>query len=209
MADNPETQVVLILVGLVASGKSTFAQALETFFPLFRRCNQDDLGNRRKVEALAVQTLRQGLSVCIDRTNFDESQRGHFINIARSFPNTTIWALIFDTPYEVCASRLQTRTNHPTITNPELGLSILERFSADYRPPIVEEGFDRIMRLRPHPTGKYTRDEVAAILADIRNSKPPPPRTPDTNRQFFRGSYSGDSYLRDSSHQAAASWSTP
>lgn len=34
------------------------------------------------------------------------------------------------------------------------------------------------MTLRPHPTGQYTRDEVAAILDDIRNSIPPQPVTP-------------------------------
>lgn len=40
--------------------------------PRFRRCNQDELGDRRSVEALARRSLREGLSVCIDRTNFDE-----------------------------------------------------------------------------------------------------------------------------------------
>ena len=85
------SQVVLILVGLIGSGKvcilgydpsicfpfllreqSTFARALEKHLPAsFRRCNQDDLGNRRRVEELARQTLQLGLSVCIDRTNFD------------------------------------------------------------------------------------------------------------------------------------------
>jgi hypothetical protein len=51
--------------------KSTFAQALQTHFPRFQRCNQDDLGNRRMVEQLTRQNLRKGNSVCIDRTNFD------------------------------------------------------------------------------------------------------------------------------------------
>jgi hypothetical protein len=85
-----EPLIVLILIGLIASGKvrnffipvcvqltiisqSTFAQALETHFPNFRRCSQDDLGNRPRVERLARQCLQQGLSVCIDRTNFDPS----------------------------------------------------------------------------------------------------------------------------------------
>lgn len=97
--------IVLVLVGLIASGKvreeltfpnvlpmfhqtnlslnsyhnlfvlcqSSFAQALETHYPQFRRCNQDDLGNRAQVERLARQSLREGLSVCIDRTNFDHA----------------------------------------------------------------------------------------------------------------------------------------
>lgn len=69
-------------------------------------------------------------------------------------------------------------TNHPTITDPELGLSVLERFATEYRAPCAEEGFDRIIKLRPHPTGEYTRDEVVAVLDDIYNSTLPPPMTP-------------------------------
>lgn len=96
------SQIVLVLVGLIASGKvsqicfvmaevsatdrftpnrlhfrplmqSTFATALEEHVPHFRRCNQDELGSRQSVERLARQTLGRGLSVCIDRTNFDET----------------------------------------------------------------------------------------------------------------------------------------
>jgi hypothetical protein len=88
-----EGQVVLILCGLIGSGKvsynfhisamisliffssvqSTFAESLQSHFPQFRRCNQDDLGDRRRVEHLARGSLSQGLSVCIDRTNFNAS----------------------------------------------------------------------------------------------------------------------------------------
>lgn len=83
-------QVVLILCGLVGSGKvcytwnylvdaalnvftlqSTFATQLQEHFPKFQRCNQDELGDRRQVERLARDSLERGLSVCIDRTNFD------------------------------------------------------------------------------------------------------------------------------------------
>lgn len=52
--------------------QSTFAQALERHRSTsFRRCNQDDLGDRHSVEVLARQTLELGLSACIDRMNFD------------------------------------------------------------------------------------------------------------------------------------------
>lgn len=53
------------------SRKSTFAQALQDHIPQFHRCNQDDLGDRKKVERVARQCLAVGLSVCIDRTNID------------------------------------------------------------------------------------------------------------------------------------------
>lgn len=53
--------------------QSTFATALQEHVAHFKRCNQDDLGNRRAVENLARKSLREGFSVCIDRTNFNPS----------------------------------------------------------------------------------------------------------------------------------------
>ncbi|RDB23824.1 hypothetical protein Hypma_009019 [Hypsizygus marmoreus] len=99
-------RVVLILCGLVASGKSTFAEQLQQHYPQFHRCNQDVLGDRRQVERLARETLAQGHSVCIDRTNFNAAQRSYWIKIAREFPGTSIWVIVFDTPYEVSTGLL-------------------------------------------------------------------------------------------------------
>ncbi|KAJ7257925.1 P-loop containing nucleoside triphosphate hydrolase protein [Mycena haematopus] len=165
-------QVVLILVGLIGSGKSTFAQALQEHFPELVRCNQDDLGgDRRAVEHLARRSLRDGSSVCIDRTNFDASQRAHWIKIAREFPGTLVWVLVFDTPKDVCASRLRTRTQHPTIKNPDEALSILDRFSSQFRAPSEEEGYDRILYLQPSEQEVlYSHSNLAAILQRIRDA---------------------------------------
>ncbi|EGO22119.1 hypothetical protein SERLADRAFT_451010 [Serpula lacrymans var. lacrymans S7.9] len=169
---NSNEQVVLVLVGLIASGKSTFAEALEQHFPNVRRCNQDDLGSRQKVEALARRCLRQGLSVCIDRTNFDASQRSYWINIAREFPGISVWVIVFDCPQSVCASRLRERTVHPTIKDYEHGLSILSRFASDFKSPSPNEGHDCIIYLRPsdHPSSTYTRADISSIIRRVRSS---------------------------------------
>jgi len=168
-----EQQVVLVLVGLVASGKSTFAEALQEHLPQFRRCNQDDLGNRREVERLARQSLQQGLSVCIDRTNFNAQQRNIWFNIAREF-SVPSWVLFFDTPYEVCVQRLLTRQNHPTITDPNHGITILERFRAEFEPPSVLEGYDRMLILKAseHSSTEYSSSELSAIIDRLRVSLP-------------------------------------
>ncbi|TFK39407.1 hypothetical protein BDQ12DRAFT_665256 [Crucibulum laeve] len=156
-----DAKVVLILCGLIASGK-------------FRRCNQDDLGDRRRVEQLARESLDRGQSVCIDRTNFNPLQRSYWIEIAREFPGTLIWVIVFDTPYEICASRLQKRTSHPTITNVEQGLSVLSRFAADFQRPTAREGFDRVLYVKPsdHTSPIYTRSDISAILHRVRDSPP-------------------------------------
>ncbi|KAI0727464.1 P-loop containing nucleoside triphosphate hydrolase protein [Fomitopsis betulina] len=192
--NDTEQPVVLILVGLIGSGKSTFAHALEQHAPRFRRCNQDDLGNRQRVEASARACLREGLSVCIDRTNFDARQRATWIRIAREFPGTDVWVLVFDTPYAVCAQRLRERTDHPTIKTPEDALSILARFHSDYQAPAAHEGYTRLLSLSAsEQLPVYTREDVLGILARVRDAPPPPElQTPITGwSDRGRGGYRG------------------
>ncbi|TFK89245.1 P-loop containing nucleoside triphosphate hydrolase protein [Polyporus arcularius HHB13444] len=193
-------QVVLLLVGLIGSGKSTFAQALERYFPQFQRCSQDELGDRRSVEALARRSLRDGVSVIIDRTNFDESQRATWINIANEFQNTVVWVLVFDTPYEVCAARVAERTGHPTITSPELGLQVLQRFRSQYRPPAPHEGYTRILYLKPSdlPDPECSEDVVRDVMRRLQDTpevlaSPPPPPIAGQYRSYreYRGGFRG------------------
>ncbi|KAF9786487.1 AAA domain-containing protein, partial [Thelephora terrestris] len=153
---------------------STFAQALEQHQPgTFRRCNQDDLGNRRRVEALARQTLQLGLSVCIDRTNFDAQQRAHWIRIARDF-SATVRVLVFDTPVQVCLERLRTRTGHPTIKDFEQASMVLDRFHSDFRYPELSEGYDKILYLKPsdHPSSHWLAEEIEGVLTRLEKSEP-------------------------------------
>ncbi|KAF8557802.1 hypothetical protein OG21DRAFT_1505057 [Imleria badia] len=169
-----EEQTVLILVGLIASGKSTFAEALERHFPRFRRCNQDDLGNRQRVEELAYQTLSEGRSPCIDRTNFNAVQRSHWSAIARAFPRTSISIIVFDTPYHVCASRLERRTSHPTIKDAQHGAVILQKFASDFQLPLPDEEYDHIIYLRPaDQRPEYTRVDILSILGRLKASTRP------------------------------------
>ncbi|EIW79196.1 hypothetical protein CONPUDRAFT_59583, partial [Coniophora puteana RWD-64-598 SS2] len=165
---------------------STFAQALENRLPHFRRCNQDELGSRLRVEVAVRQALAEGLSVCVDRTNVDPTQRAHWINIAREFPGTRVGVIVFDTPYNVCASRLHTRTSHPTITSPEQGLSILSRFARDLVWPRAYEGQDHLLPLQPadHPTPFWTRDELVTVLRRLLDS-PPEDNRPGTVTNYF------------------------
>ncbi|KAH7335567.1 P-loop containing nucleoside triphosphate hydrolase protein [Rhizoctonia solani] len=134
---------LIILCGLVGSGKSTFATALQREFPEFRRCNQDELGRREDVEREVCAALAQGLSVCVDRTNFDPGQRRTWIDIARQYPEVEIWGVTMDTPYETCHARLIERKDHPTLRTPEKAVEVLSRFSSQFIPINSNEGFNR------------------------------------------------------------------
>lgn len=180
MMDPQNSQVVLMLVGVVGSGKSTFAEALQAHEPHFVRANQDDLGDRWEVERLARDALRRGLSVCIDRQNFDARQRATWIEIAGEFPGTVVHVIVFDTPYEICRERLVRRTGHPTVQTAEKGLELLDRFTSLYRPPEPREGYQRLIRLRPsdHDSPVYSAADVEGILRRVRDAPPvEPPAT--------------------------------
>ena len=55
-------------------------------------------------------------------------------------------------------------TGHPTITNPELGLEVLQRFRHQYREPQLHEGYTRILRVTP---SDFSSDECSE--ADVQN----------------------------------------
>lgn len=63
-------------------------------------------------------------------------------------------------------------TSHPTITDPQLGLAILQKFASDFQLPSPGEGYDHILYLRPedHPRPEYTRDDVLSILKRLKAS---------------------------------------
>ncbi|KAF9511932.1 hypothetical protein BS47DRAFT_1377072 [Hydnum rufescens UP504] len=175
-----DCQIVLVLCGLVGSGKSTFAQALELHDPNFVRCNQDELGDRRAVEYAVRDALSRGHSVVVDRTNIDIRQRRTWLNITYEFPGVESWVVMMDTPYEECASRLMIRTAHPTLPR-EKALSVLSRFSFEFVAPQSWEGFDRMFTLAPHPTPTYSSTEIGEILTEIHKSEKltePSARTP-------------------------------
>jgi adenylate kinase family enzyme len=72
-------QILLVLVGLPGSGKTTFAEALlRDTMPIggkrrWIRASQDDAPSRRRQECEAVTRngLREGYNVIVDRVGFD------------------------------------------------------------------------------------------------------------------------------------------
>lgn len=135
------TQSILILCGLPASGKSTYAREWVAADPDARsRINYDDLRlemfgpdwvyNRAdeakmKTEALAQANLRllQGASLVIDNTNLTTGARAPWIKLAKDFgvPHE-IYEI--PTPIEECVRRDKLREGRQRV-----GRAVIERFA--------------------------------------------------------------------------------
>lgn len=64
-------------------------------------------------------------------------------------------------------------TSHPTITSPEQGLEVLQRFVSQYRPPQAHEGFDQLLSLpvADQPAdGVYSKADVENIVVRLQQS---------------------------------------
>lgn len=77
-------------------------------------------------------------------------------------------------------------------------MSVLSRFAADFQHPTPQEGYQRILHLKPddHPFPVYSRSDIASILQRIQNSPPVVSESPllrlGTGGSAFRGnSYRG------------------
>lgn len=136
---------VVILVGLVGSGKSTFAEKME--IEGYKIINQDILGSRDKCLDMMESYLIRGKDIVVDRTNINKKQRLYFTSLAQYYGAEIECINLIVDPKE-CLRRINDRNNHPTISvNMPIDKkrSIIEQFQKSYERPELEEGFTRVI----------------------------------------------------------------
>jgi len=132
---------VIILVGIPGSGKSTLTQRL-TSLPRspqqrpYVRISQDELGSRRRCEDMLRSVLSESYAVpIIDRCNFDEEQRAHFLALARRTATpVACHYVVFRADVEVCVRRCERRAGHETLL-PRDARSVVRRMGSMLRVP--------------------------------------------------------------------------
>lgn len=139
---------IILLVGLPASGKSTYVAGKPTLSSdAIRHLLADDETNQT-IHARVFATLRyllvQRLEIhrpvtYIDATHLTRAERKPYMEIAREH-KAEIEAVYFDIPLEVCLERNRTRPRQV----PE---DALTKMSAKLQPPTEEEGFTKILRI--------------------------------------------------------------
>jgi predicted kinase/endonuclease/exonuclease/phosphatase family metal-dependent hydrolase len=107
-SSSADSLYVFVLIGAPGSGKTTLAALLS---PAFARISQDELGSREKCQDAAEAALQSGVSVVIDRCNFDAHQRATWLTIAGRFSARAI-AVQLDVPVSVCCQRVAARRCH-------------------------------------------------------------------------------------------------
>lgn len=141
-------QLMLLLVGIPGSGKSTFADKLVAANPnKFVRINQDKLKTRKKCESKCRHALRNGKTVIIDRVNFDVEQRKFFIDIASEFSGCLVDCIFFDYGIEVCIDRCDRREHHETLTGAKLIRDVVPRMHSLLAPPNANANIETFRKI--------------------------------------------------------------
>lgn len=118
---------IIILKGLPASGKSTWAKKQVAEFPsLYKRINKDDLRamlddskwskqNERFVlrvrNMMIEEALQDGFNPIVDDTNFNPIHEDTIKKIADKYPDVSVEVKMFDTPLAECLARDKNRAN--------------------------------------------------------------------------------------------------
>ena len=139
----------MILVGLPASGKSTFFR--QRFAGTHDHVSKDLLRHnrrpQRRQEQLIADSLAAGRSVVVDNTNPSETVRAPLIAIARAH-GAEVVAYFFITDAADALRRNRARQGRERV--PDVAIFTVRK---RLQPPVLSEGFDRIYEVRLNETG--------------------------------------------------------
>lgn len=141
---------IVVLVGLPASGKSTWLEGLGVSAissDALRFLLADDATDQsihREVFATVRYLLRRRMQLqravtYIDATNLTRKERRPYIKLADLY-NARAEAVFFDTPLPVCKERNRIRSR----VVPDEAMDLL---AAELEPPSVDEGFSSVNRV--------------------------------------------------------------
>lgn len=147
--------LLVVLVGIPGSGKSTFAKSLidgdASGGRKWARISQDVLGTRQKCVRAANRALECGEHILVDRCNFDEQQRSHWLGLERPPKRQQHKIAVYlPLPLQTAQQRVLKRGIHEggvdtAIMSESKILGIVRRMHSSLRPPELEEGFDELL----------------------------------------------------------------
>lgn len=130
----------VILIGIPASGKSTFCK--ETLYQTHIRINLDMLKTRHREQLLVKALLQAKQPFVVDNTNPTADDRRKYIQPAKEH-HFRVVGYYFEPNYKESVIRNEARTGKEKV--PEVGIaSVMKKL----QPPELAEGFDELYRVR-------------------------------------------------------------
>lgn len=151
--------ILEVLVGPIASGKTTYAQARADQGAIlvsmdditmmlhggdYRRYDVGLKGLYRQIETDAIgHGLELGRDVVVDRTNLDLERRSRYVGLARAAGAIT-WAVTFpiESPETQARRRVQVDSRGYDY---DVWLAVAEKHAREYVAPSVDEGFSLVL----------------------------------------------------------------
>ena len=131
---------VVLLIGLPASGKSSFYA--ERFGQTHLRLNLDMLRTRRREMELFTTCLRLRQSLVVDNTNVSGAERARFLDPARA-AGVPVMGYYFHSDADLCVARNAARPGRSRIPDAGIWAAV-----GRLEPPKVAEGFAGLHRVR-------------------------------------------------------------
>jgi len=130
----------VILMGLQASGKSTFCR--ERFFNTHIRINLDMLRTRHRERIYLMASFEAKQPFVVDNTNPSAEDRQPYIELAKQHKFQVI-GYFFEPDFAASMKRNEERHGRAQVS--EAGIrSVMKKL----QPPDLHEGFDRLFRVR-------------------------------------------------------------
>ncbi len=146
---------MIILIGMQASGKSTWFQA--RFASTHVHISKDNFrnnSNREKRQRFLIdEALSQGRSVVIDNTNVSLQARAALIAQGREF-GARIVGYVLESHLPACLERNRLRQGVARV--PDIALHIAR---ANWKTPTLGEGFDALLHVRIAGEGVFEEIE--------------------------------------------------